>query len=64
MNEWQQRVITEHAELKVRIEKLTAFLESTASSALSVMEQHRLIAQLTYMKGYEAILNERIGAFM
>lgn len=64
MNEWQERVINEHADLQERIKKLTAFLESTASGLLSVMEQHRLIMQLTYMKGYEAILNERIGAFI
>ena len=64
MEPWQERVIAEHAELKVRMDKLKAFLDSPQSATIAFAEGCRLLEQFKYMDGYCMALNERIKAFV
>lgn len=64
MEEHQERVIMEQADLNVKIVKLAAFLKSEQSTKLPVVECERLSRQLRIMREYSAVLGERIAAFM
>jgi len=64
MTGWQDRVIKERDELKVRVERLEAFvIGSVTFTELGKAEQDRLRRQLTAMWGYLGVLDERIAAF-
>ncbi len=61
--EYQQRVISEHAELKIKTEKLTTFITSYRFENLTMDEQEDLLEQSSHMHRYEAVLAKRIGKF-
>jgi dUTP pyrophosphatase len=63
MEAYQQRVITERAELEEKIEKLTAFLKSPKIDEVSIEQRRLLMAQVMAMQQYSAVLGERIDAF-
>ena len=56
----QQRVIEEKRELDEKLSKLTAFLNSAASTQLSVAEVRLMSEQLGHMMGYSAALLKRL----
>lgn len=60
----EQRVIDEHRELTERLNKLQAFFALPLFLGLPEAERMRLRAQAMFMEGYQAILRERIDAFM
>ena len=59
----QERVIVERDELRVRLDKLSAFVETQYFAGLSVAEQVRLTRQVKAMRVYHECLCERIDAF-
>ncbi len=63
MQEFQQRVVTEKAELDDKISRLRPFLASETFKALPNDEQERLQTQLALMCSYSDVLGERIAAF-
>ena len=63
MEPHQERVVKEKAELDAKLNKLTAFLESTTFATLPVAEQARLRRQHEYMDAYSSILDDRIANF-
>lgn len=60
---WQQRVLTEKAELNEKIGSLAKFLSTEQFGALPEAEQDRLTRQLESMTGYRSILTERINSW-
>lgn len=62
MEEWQQRVINERAELCGRITKLHAFLAKGAPGA-SPIDRSLLQQQRDAMLAYADLLNQRIWFF-
>lgn len=64
MEDFQQRVVDEKAELDAKIEKLSAFNGSGVFASLPVEEQSRMCDQIGAMRRYSAILAERISAFV
>lgn len=60
---FQQRVFDEQTELKDKINKLESFFITPIFEGLSIQERHRLKRQLTYMKLYHDVLEERIEEF-
>lgn len=60
---YQQRVITERAELQQRLTALLAFMASPALQSVDVAERGRLLRQASTMHQLVAILTERITAF-
>ena len=60
----EQRVINEHRELTENLNKLQAFFSLPMFLGLAEAERMRLRAQAMFMEGYQAILRERIDAFM
>lgn len=60
---YQQRVVTEKAELNERLAKLLAFFQTENFAVLSEAERSRLRNQARFMDGYAAVLEERIAAF-
>ena len=60
----QQRVVDEHRELWVRLNKLNVFFNSPVFDDLDEAEKTRLIAQQEFMNGYERMLRERINCFV
>lgn len=63
MEEYQQRVIEEHAELDRRLDKLQAFRDSTGYRILPREEQVLLNRQAVCMEGLLEVLAERIKRF-
>lgn len=59
----QLRVLNEEAELAERHTKLCAFLASDKIVAVSPEEQNRLDQQEQFMRGYLALLRDRIAHF-
>jgi len=60
----QQRVVEEKAELDARLEKLSAFIESSSQfKALEHVDRHLLIQQETHMMKLSDILARRIKRF-
>jgi hypothetical protein len=58
---WLARLKDEAAELKDRLDKLTAFLPSDAFDALAFEDRNLLRAQAMLMRELHAILDKRIG---
>lgn len=63
MEEYQQRVIEEHAELDRRLDKLQAFRDSTEYRILPREDQVLLNRQAVCMEGLLEVLAERIRRF-
>ncbi len=63
MEDYQERVVTEKAELDKKMKGLFAFLGSKPFLNLAGDEQERLMQQYSAMKRYSDILGERIEAF-
>lgn len=62
MEDWQQRVVDEYAELGGRLERLRKFELGEQWRRISPQEQDRLKRQFTHMERYYAVLGERIAA--
>lgn len=60
---YQQRVVVEHDELMVKLDKLRAFLTSDTIETISRAELVVLGMQLLAMECYEGVLRSRIEAF-
>jgi hypothetical protein len=60
----QQRVIEEHKELTTKLNSLQGFFQTPIFAALPEAERSRLRNQARFMAGYEAVLQERIEAFI
>jgi len=63
MEDFQQRVMTERAQLCVRIISLNSFMTTGIYQSVDPDEQNRLIKQVKIMKEYLDILDERIKCF-
>ena len=63
MQDFQQRVIDEHAELNDRLNKLINFFGTETFAGLPVAEKRRLDQQVMAMEMYERVLSSRILAF-
>ena len=63
MEPYQQRVVDEKADLDVKLDALTAFLESETRPSIHPKEHERMQAQANAMQEYSAILGRRIAAF-
>jgi hypothetical protein len=61
--DWQMRVIEESEALDEKILKLELFIPTQKFAELDEVEQARLTRQLNFMRGYSAVLLERIVAF-
>lgn len=59
----QQRVVDERAELTIKIDKLSAFVDAPLFQGLPPAEQVLLLQQLHYMGKYLNVLTKRITAF-
>jgi len=65
MEAYQVRVLAEQIELDEKLQKLEAFVNvAVIFGKLPEEEQERLKRQLSYMKEYNAVLRERIEAFL
>ena len=60
----QQRVVDEHRELTLRLNKLRGFFSTPIFAALDNAEQARMRAQAVFMRGYQDMLEERIEAMI
>ena len=63
MQDYQQRVIGEHAELNAKLTKLIDFFDTETFALLPVTEKRRLEQQMVAMELYERALSSRILAF-
>lgn len=63
MEEYQQRVVNEKAELDRKLYLLIMFLDGETFKTLPSEEQERMQQQLGVMKEYSKILGERVAAF-
>ncbi len=63
MQEYQQRMVTEKADLDAKTDKLSDFIMTDKFSGLPSDEMDRLARQLVCMIKYSEILGERITAF-
>ena len=63
MEEYQQRVIEEKADIAEKVCKLERFIDESDDHAISQAEQQRLGIQLNVMRAYGLILQQRIDAF-
>ena len=59
----QQRVVDEHAELRIKLDKLTVFMPTPVFLGLPSDEQERLRDQHHHMACYLDVLARRIAAF-
>lgn len=64
MQDWQQRVVEERAELHKKLLALFEFLWTEPFLALHTLDQQLLVAQYRHMKDYQSILDTRIGRFV
>ena len=60
---YQQRVVTEKADLDERLGRLLAFFQTPSFEFMAETERSRLRNQARFMEGYSAVLKERIAAF-
>ena len=63
MEPYQNRVVDEAADLRDRIQKLSAFILTGAFSGVAVEEQSRMRIQLSVMQALLLVLNERLAYF-
>jgi hypothetical protein len=63
MQDFQQRVVDEKAELSDKVDKLESFVGGSIYASLPPDEQSRLTRQHLIMQLYEQVLSERIAAF-
>lgn len=63
MQDYQARVVQEHADLTEKLFKLKSFMKQNIYSSLDKAEQLRLDRQAQYMELYERVLGERIAVF-
>jgi len=63
MNEWQQRVVAEKAELCERIAKLRQCMVTAEFAALACIDRKLISNQEHYMQEYADTLGERIARF-
>lgn len=63
MQPYQQCVIEERDELHARLEHLHTFVHSEAFPCVHPSECDRLLRQVTHMRDYLRVLEERIAAF-
>ena len=63
LEEHQQRVVAEKADLDAKIAKLQAFKAGPTWTGLPGAERGRLDAQFSIMQAYSRILEMRIAAF-
>lgn len=63
MEPYQERVVEEADELKIKLTRLEDFLDGPVFAGLSNAERRRLESQAHYMTEYWAILQTRIAAF-
>lgn len=63
MEDWQQRVIEEKAELKKKVDALIAFQKSPAFDTLDGIDKQLMYAQCNVMLAYINVLNLRISRF-
>lgn len=61
--EYQQRVISELAELRVRKVKLDKFMQDEGFAVLPEADRRLLVDQSSAMQGYETVLAKRVEAF-
>lgn len=61
---FQQRVLDEHSELKDRLEKLTAFLETETFKNLEEDDRSLLEIQQMTMVNYEKVLGVRVNKIL
>lgn len=59
----QQRVVDEKAELDDKLGKLVSFFSTAIYEGLDKDEKSRLQTQAHHMRGYSAVLGERIAHF-
>ncbi len=60
----EQRVISEHADLTEKLNKLLDFFKTPLFASLPEAERSRLRMQSKFMDGYADVLHERIAAFI
>lgn len=60
---YQQRVVDELEDLKIKIESLTVFTTTRTFAELSTSERNLLSTQLSAMKTYGYVLELRIAKF-
>ena len=63
MEEYQQRVVTEKDDLKIKIDNLLRFLDSEIFLKMEDVEKTRLREQKKVMEKYHGILVDRINGF-
>ena len=63
MAPYQQRVVTEEADLTAKVQALSAFLDGDTFKTLSENERRLLEEQYRYMVGYQLTLRQRIRLF-
>ena len=63
INGYQDRVRTEYNELRIKYDRLTAFIAGSVYPTLIVNERVRLKRQINLMADYLVVLNERIEWF-
>lgn len=63
MQQHQERVVNEKAELDVKLSKLREFFQGSVIDTVDDAEKDRLRRQAEVMDDYSAILGERIAAF-
>lgn len=64
MEEYQERVIAEKVALDEKIVNLSGFVRSGMDLAcVPIAEQCRLISQLTIMRAYSSVLEDRIACW-
>jgi len=60
----QQRVVDEHRELTLKLNKLHGVFSTPTFAALDNAEQARMRAQSVFMRGYQDMLEERVEAII
>ena len=63
MEEYQQRVVTEKDDLKIKIDNLLRFLDSDIYSKMEDEKKIKLKEQKKVMEKYHGILVDRINGF-
>jgi transcription termination factor NusB len=63
MNEFQEGVLTDKADLDVKIQKLIDFMHGDIYVTLPATEQGLLMVQLVEMQAYSDVLGRRVDIF-
>jgi len=64
MEPHQERVVAERAELSEKVSKLAAFVDGGRMADIPVPERTLLIGQLSVMREYLSILDERLALWV